>query len=508
MNAFVQAVEKDTEKLKKKANVAYGENGMKAKKSSLNAAVDFYAAAGSVEANEILSLFVPAYREDPNVAMVLAFYLRDIRGGAQKRQSFRNILAWLDEQRAPELVKVIHLLPKYGRFDDMMFFKSDAARKVAIAVWSKELQAGNALAAKWIPRKPKVYGKDVLTFIKGLRIKMGFTSEKEWRRYISKMSNTVEQKMSAGQWREINLSHVPSRAMNMYKKAFQKRMPDEFAQYTQILSKPEVAKEMGVKVNASVLLPHEIVNRRNMHAARVDNNQLNLMNAQWEALPNFFPKDEEGNPIPQNILPMVDVSGSMTCKLANQPQYTCMDMSIAMGMYISGKNTGVWKDVVMTFSTRPELIKLNGNLDVLGRYQELESIDWGGSTDLEAAMQRLLDTAKKNNVPQSDMPTVLTIISDMNFNEATHIENNPTAWKMMRTMFKEAGYTMPLIVFWNANHNGSFAVKHDKNGAAMVSGYSPTALVDFLGNLNDLSPIKVMEKRLESYSDVWEALTT
>lgn len=191
MNAFVQAVEKDTEKLKKKANVAYGENGMKAKKSSLNAAVDFYAAAGSVEANEILSLFVPAYREDPNVAMVLAFYLRDIRGGAQKRQSFRNILAWLDEQRAPELVKVIHLLPKYGRFDDMMFFKSDAARKVAIAVWSKELQAGNALAAKWIPRKPKVYGKDVLTFIKGLRIKMGFTNEKEWRRYISKMLSLI-----------------------------------------------------------------------------------------------------------------------------------------------------------------------------------------------------------------------------------------------------------------------------------------------------------------------------
>ena len=45
-----------------------------------------------------------------------------------------------------------------------------------------------------------------------------------------------------------------------------------------------------------------------------------------------------------NTLTMVDVSGSMSCSAGSNDSLTCMDVAISLGIYISERNEGTFKD--------------------------------------------------------------------------------------------------------------------------------------------------------------------
>ena len=119
-------------------------------------------------------------------------------------------------------------------------------------------------------------------------------------------------------------------------KSFGRNDYERFSDYVQALKKGEV------KVNAGALYPYDITK-----SLRLGDNQ-DLANEQWKALPNYMEGSEE------LILPMVDVSGSMNCSAGNNPNLTCMEVAISLGMYISERNEGSFKDMFMTFSSNPK----------------------------------------------------------------------------------------------------------------------------------------------------------
>ena len=75
------------------------------------------------------------------------------------------------------------------------------------------------------------------------------------------------------------------------------------------------------------------------------------------------------------------------------------------------------------------------------------------STDIEATFLEILSKAKENNVPESEMPTMVLILSDMEFDEANGSRYsdtstwNPTAQTMIEENYTEAGYKVPKIVY-------------------------------------------------------------
>src|SRR5690606_20251042 len=103
----------------------------------------------------------------------------------------------------------------------------------------------------------------------------------------------------------------------------------------------------------------------------------------------------------------------------------------------------------------PSLVITKGSLS--DRYQQMSKSEWGMSTNIEATYKMLLDTAVSRQLPQEQMPTMLLILSDMQFNAATgtggHYNSaskwNPTAQQMAEDMYNKAGYKMPKIVYWN-----------------------------------------------------------
>jgi hypothetical protein len=332
------------------------------------------------------------------------------------------------------------------------------------------LRARNGLAAKWTPRKGKIAAE--------VRAFFGMTP-KQYRKSLVSMTTVVETQMCANDWDNINFSHVPSVAARNYKKAFGRHTP-LFAEYVAKL----VSGDKTVKVNANAIFPHDVlkgvINSYGMNLSKVDTDHIV---AQWDALPNYVGE--------ASILPLVDVSGSMSCPAGKNTGVTCMDVSVSLGLYLADKNKGVFKDTFLTFSDKPALMTLKGN--VVQKAAQMVKSDWGMSTNLHAAFTKILDVAVKGNAPQSDMPAMVLILSDMQFNQC--VKHDDSAMQMIERKFEAAGYTCPKVVFWNLNASDNVPVKSDKSGAALVSGFSPSIMASLLGaDVEQFTPEGVMLK--------------
>jgi hypothetical protein len=462
-------------------------NGMTTNSTTLNECVNLFFTIGAMRGskkNSVLRLFSKAFVEDPLTATKILFWVRDVRGGAGERQIFRDIINYLGETQ-PELVKKnIHLIPEYGRWDDLFGLMNTPVENnvINLIVDSLNNNEVNSLLAKWLPRKGVVFNR----LRKTLNLK-----PKELRKMLVGLSNSVEQKMCAKEWETIEYSKVPSLAISRYNVAFTRNDETRYLGYLDSLKNGET------KVNVGAVYPYDIIKtlKRGKEAT--------LANEQWNSLPNFMEGCDE------LILPMVDVSASMGCSVGGNPNLTCMDVAISLGMYISERNEGDFKDMFMTFSSNPQIQKLMGTLEQ--RYRQLSRAEWGMSTNLEMAFKTLLNQAIKFDIPQEGMPSKVLILSDMEFDSATSESWNteptwdPTAMSMIDDLYTDAGYTRPGIIFWNLNASDkNFPVRFNDEGVALISGFSPSILKSLLSNPNSLTPINIMLETInnERYSNI------
>lgn len=453
-------------------------NNMKAQESTMSSLVDLFYKIGASRGKNIIPDFEKAWQDDQDLALRVALWSRDVRGGAGERQLFRDVLQYMEKQHPEILVntKFLELVPEIGRWDDLLVFNYDAmVIAKAYGLIRSALEAGNGLCAKWMPRK----GETAVALRKFLDV-----SPKGYRKTLVGLSHTVEQSMCAKQYGRIEYSHVPSLAMSRYMKAFSKNDTDRFVAFRESLKKGET------KINASAVFPYDIIKSLASGADK------SVCDSQWDALPDYM-NDAK-------VLPMVDVSGSMCCPAGNNPNLTCMDVAVSLGLYCADKNKGAFKDLFLTFSGKPALIKLKGSLSE--KIHQMQRSDWAMNTDIQKAFKRILDTAVKGNVPQSDMPEVLLILSDMQFDQSTgggyswaRGDNaagkyDVGAQKLVQDMYEAAGYKTPVIVYWNLNAHDNAPVSFNKQGVALVSGFSPAIMKAVLAaDFDDLSPESIMK---------------
>ena len=454
-------------------------NGMKAFENTSDACVDFFFAVGASRGKDIIPAFVAALAQARDLALRIALWSRDVRGGAGERKIFRDILQFLEKHDVEAAKSLLVKTPELGRWDDIFVFSSSEMKNAAYTILGDALRSGDKLAAKWAPREKSAQShiaKEIRTFF-------GMTP-KAYRRTLANLSSTVEDQMCSNDWDNINFSHVPSVASARYKSAFNRHTP-KFAEYVAAL----VKGDPSVKVTAGAVFPYDVLKGVSGYYD-YDQTENNHIIAQWEALPNFV-----GD---ANILPLVDVSGSMSCPAGgydSKSQVTCMDVAISLGLYLAEKNTGKFKDTFLTFTGSPKLMTLRGN--VLQKYEQMKSSEWGMNTNLHAAMDKILEVALTNNVAQAEMPEMLLVLSDMQFDRC--ISNNDSAMEMIERKFTNAGYRVPKIVFWNLNASDNVPVKADKSGAALVSGFSPALVKAILSaNMSEFTPRNIMLKTIMS----------
>jgi len=455
------------------------ENGMTTNSSSLNHCVNLFFQIGAMrgmEKDRLISKVSKAFNEDPLTTIKIIFWARDVRGGAGERKIFRECLTWLCENHIKVLNKNIHLIREYGRWDDVLtLVGSINCWESALNLVKTALDNKDGLCAKWMPRKgPKA--NIIRRYLK--------MSPKQYRKLLVGLTNVVETKMCAKDWKNIDYSKLPSLASSRYQKAFMKNDEERYEEYKRALVDGKTT------INAGAVYPYDIVKSIKYGGEK------DVAQAQWESLPNYM----EG--ISERVLPVVDVSGSMTTPAGNNGNVTCMDVSTSLGMYISERNEGVFKNAFITFSSKPQLQLLEGSL--VDRLDQLERADWGMNTDLQATFKLILDQAVKHNVPVSEMPTKVLILSDMEFDSAISgnwdsvTDWNPTAQEMIKGMYEEAGYEMPGIVYWNIqSRQDNVPTRFDEMGTALVSGFSPSIMKNIL-SCEDLTPYKMMIETIGS----------
>lgn len=111
---------------------------------------------------------------------------------------------------------------------------------------------------------------------------------------------------------------------------------------------------------------------------------------------------------------------------------------------------------------------------MLQKIDQMAKSTWAMNTDLVEAMEKILRVAKEGSVSQDEMPEMLLIMSDMQFDRCAKFDDR--AMKMIERKFEDAGYELPKIVFWNINAADNVPVKYDTRGVAMVSGFSPAIM--------------------------------
>ena len=457
------------------------ENGMKARASTSNACVDLFFKIGASRGKNIVPDFTAAYVQNRDIASRIALWVRDSRGGAGERKLFRDIVLELNKTDSDRALAMIRKVPELGRWDDLLIFDKDsAAEAVAFTLIKDALDAKNGLCAKWMPRKGEQAAR--------LRSFLGW-SPKRYRKTLVSMTKVVEQNMCANDWDNINFNHVPSVASARYKKAFA-RHTEKYKEWTAALVSTDPKVKETVKVNAGAVYPYDVLKGLISIGYGANYNKANLdhITAQWDALPNFV-----GD---ANILPLVDVSGSMTCPAGgygSKSVVTCLDVAVSLGLYLADKNKGKFKDTFLTFSSNPDLLHLKGN--IVQKIKQMTTSAWQMSTDLHRAMDKILDVAVKAGVPQEEMPDMLLILSDMQFNQCTRMDHS--AMEMIRHKYEVAGYKAPAIVFWNINAADNVPVKHDASGVALVSGFSPSIVKSVLSaDMDQFTPEGIMMKTI------------
>lgn len=458
-------------------------NGAVAYKSTLNSHVDLFSRVGALrnDPKQAIILFEKALQDDAEKALRVLLWARDVRGGAGERNVPRQLLTYVAKNH-PDLIRksgILKQLTEVGRWDDLLVLvegsrlqKRNNVTVVVPAIDSciqsqvvdlirDALAAGNGLCAKWMPRKGD------LSCI--LRHELQW-SPKFYRKTLVNLTNVVETQMCNREFTGINFEHVPSQAMSKYMTAFWRNAPAEMQKFKERLEKGEA------KINAATLFPHQCyMDIRNGKSEAI-------VNAQWKALPDYIGSDRK-------ILPMIDVSGSMTCSAGAGSGVTCMDVAIGLGLYCADRTQGAFHNMFLTFSSNPKIQVVSGSkLSV--KMQQIQTADWGMSTNIDKAFAEILSVAQKGKVAQEDMPEMLLIMSDMQFDRCGTMSN----YASMKQLYKAAGYKIPKVVFWNLNAvAGNSPVKAGKDGTALVSGFSPAILKAVLAdNFDKFTPENVM----------------
>ena len=431
--------------------------------------------------SEIIRLFNNALNENTILALSNLLYILDIRNGKGERRLFKIIFKYLCLNHKDLALQVLPYISKLGRYDYILVGLDTPINNEVISLIKEQLNddlvSNNpSLLAKWLPshRTHNMNNKVAKKIMNSLNM-----TEKEYRKTLSILRskiNIIEKNLTNKEYDNIDFNEIPTKAMLKYINTFMDKMSKEYQKYKEEL------KNSNAKINTNGLYVYEIIKR--ILNGKGDSEFFDLM---WKNQRDVL------NGCKTNVLVMADTSGSMTYP-NNIPYAT----SIGLALYTAERNNGIFKNHFMTFSDEPYFQEIKGNTIE----EKVNNIPcYVANTDIDKAFELLLNTAKENNINESEMPSHLLIISDMEFDAGVYSKTgiNFKGWKKA---FKDAGYKLPKIVFWNVagSTHGVPITKYDKD-AVLISGFS-TNVLDNILTIEKYDPYGVMLNKLSVYIEI------
>ena len=333
---------------------------------------------------------------------------------------------------------------------------------------------------------------------------------------LNKKLNTPQCKQCNGEWSNINIEKdVTSNTMrkqrlalqNVTKKGEVRSLNHDRVQcgvnYTKLIAKAKKG-EATVKGKRVGLLDM-VKDMISLHASHpvsawksLDNLEIDALNLQWQDNATQTHRLE-------NMVAMVDTSGSMECDDA-------VFAAIALGIRIAEKSKLGKR--VLTFSSSPDWINLEKCPNLSDMVRELyQRGGWGMNTNFKAALNLMLDSCVEQKVPAHEVAKLtLVILSDMQMDQADYEskgDNTNTLYDNMKVAFARAGlkavgepYPVPHVLFWNCRSTNGFPTLSKQTNASMMSGFSPALLNTFtevgVEALQNCTPWNMLKKSLNN----------
>ena len=383
-----------------------------------------------------------------------------------------------------------------------------------------------SLAAKWVPREKNkisrfgwLYESLACNYFQRY---METSNEKskpaavlkcktEYRKMLStlnKQIDTLQIKQCGKAWADINFNAVTSVSFAKQKKAFLNVKKNGDPRFPDSEDRAVCAKHFNEHVQKTVNGETEIKGKRvgleNFTKQAIDllSNQQSLSYEVEKALLNSQWRDNSSQTgVLGDMIAMVDVSGSMN----GDP----LNAAIALGVRIAEKSK-LGKRII-TFSSTPNWVNLEGQNDFVSMVEKLQKADWGMTTNFDAALNMILDAIVETKMNPDDVEGLtLAVFSDMQMDCADTLNHDTNVlYDRIRTKYSEAGmrvhgkpYKPPHILFWNLRSTSGFPTLSSQQNASMMSGFSASSLNLFceqgIESLQACSPWSLFLKSLEN----------
>lgn len=375
-----------------------------------------------------------------------------------------------------------------------------------------------SLAAKWAPREKSSFGwlyEALATnyfneFLETARNEVQISKAKlkcktEYRKVLSALNrriDTLQVRQCEQTWSSIDFNKVTSISLLKQKKAFLNVKKNGEVRYPESNDRIVCATNFNDHIQRSVKGEIEMKGKRvgmtdfTKQAMELLNRgsqtEKDLLNSQWRD--NATQTGALGK-----MIAMVDVSGSMS----GDP----MNVAIALGIRIAEKS--IIGNRVMTFSSRPTWVNLDGCSDFISKVDVVRHADWGMNTNFTAALDMILNAIILNKMtPEDVQDMILVILSDMQMDAGDNC-NTDSLYKIMENKYADAGmrvhgapYKPPHILFWNLRSTSGFPSLANQKNASMMSGFSPALLNLFceqgMDALRSCTPWSLLQKSLEN----------
>lgn len=461
--------------------------------------------------------FVRAFYEERQYAVKWLFYLRDIAQGLGERRSFRVCMRYLAKSQ-PEIAReVMELIPRYGRYDDLMLYLDTPLQEEMGALVARQLKADReameagrpvSLLAKWLPG---INTSSSVTRAMAVRMaRMLGMDRREYRRTLSALRaymDVTEVKMTAGQWGQVEYEKVPAKANLRYDAAFARHDRARREDYLR-----RVYLEEG-KLNIGGIMPYEIVHKiycgSNSWCWNASLQENLLAELMWQKLLREGFKNEWGL---EDCIVVADGSGSMYSPVDGSGLVSAIEVCHSLAIYFAAQLQGIFHDTAISFSETPRLIDLSRGRTLKERLEIMRAYDEVANTNIQAVFRLLLDMAVSGEVPPEQIPGQVLVISDMEFDAAIGERYgqtfNRTVFESIAEEYARAGYPMPRLIFWNVcGRRDAIPAVTGEQGVCLLSGFSQNAIRE-ASHRETKDPWESLRRTLDGprYAPVEEAL--
>lgn len=496
--------------LKNTMNVSETWNGALSYLTTNSACVDQFGKAGSYRGRELSQVFQEQqvlWNENKEFAVKFPFYLRMItrttklpngessekvqKGQGARDESFKRFL-WFAHNEPELFYNNLWLLPIVGSWKDLWTLLSmddslNHEKIFTIIAEGCENDSQRELVKKYLPqirankKCTTKWAKTTNDLAKEFCKWAGWTP-RQYRQFKSSgKAHEFQKFISTRQYDKLDWNKISGKALlNLCSSKFLDNQ-NLSENYLAWISQTPVAKfngypyELGQKLK-SVVYSNNI------------NSKITKMtvDAQFENLIKTGNKSNSG--IKGNVWCALDTSGSMDCKISNN--LTAFDVCVSLGIYFSTLNEGAFHKNVIMFDSESRVKQLVGTFSEMYSDIVKSNTAWG-STNFMSIINEIIRIRKSRpNIPLTDYPTTLLVVSDMQFDSCGRQTNYERMKEILYSAFPKEFVDDMKFVWWQVNGRNTKDVPAtlDDGGCYFFSGFDGAVISLLLSGETVVNP--------------------